>query len=407
MGIKKNDRNSRELEFQTKNPKKNEEILRVEKEKSSEKVQLMMDELIENKMWEYICNEKTFGKVLKLRIEIEKTKQEKYRLESINKKIKVIDKIMNGKYSMNVVGSLFGNEKKEYESKINHLKMDSPIELNQFPAKQSPVFDAMGKLKTKIVLPDPCVSGIKQSHSLPLYLGRLELNSKMDKEQEILNHEDNLLYKDNNNKSNVPPINYKFGGECSTPYKHDEMSGSLNSFFENKETKEPEKNVAPNCSNKDLMNLSFMKKRSRVMIMHDRRYSMPIEYSLANHQRMKNSKSECMNQDPLFLLLPNMNNVRLKNIVLNGNLDAFKNSSKLMSSIVPTIQKIPDFEPSIKKTKQIKSISQDTIKSFQNMIQFCHWKPENQTTNTDIRLNKLNSNQVETKKYLLFENNCN
>lgn len=300
--------------------------------------------------------EQAYIESIKLRSQQEITKQQYYKIELASKNLAIIQFALKSNVPPNQIAQMcvsHNEDLKEIESQINAvMSKPSPTETapssNSLPTKpaHSPTFSkAMLTLtpRPSISITDPQMRSFHgHSQSIP------SSSTPFHQENYRMKTNPNLLYPDSLNTSLVPPMNYRFGSGSSAvkrPLSPAKIGARAVANLASPTT--PYRNPPPNL------------RKTRLTTNHQRHYSMPAENELSNPE-------------------------------LHGPMGA---TSSIQVKPTPA-------QPLTTTNKQ--PPSQQSMTSFQHIIQFHHWKPEmgptiGSTGNTIFKSHKRHKSSSEAQ----------
>jgi len=174
---------------------------------------------------------------------------------------------------------------------------------------------------------------------------------------------------DASNSSLVPPINYKFGGSNTPNTTRRPLS--------------PAKIGAAAVANLTTPTNPYKTNRRNILPQHQRHFSMPASTSTVTPNRGRATPSDL---NAIDTSLQNSNKLKPPSTNLNLNAPVSTSDSGTLQSplgATSSIQVKPSpAQPLHKLTKLANPPSQESMTSFQHIIQFHHWKPDGPNVGT-------------------------
>ena len=299
-------------------------------------------------------SEEAYIESIKLRTEQEKTKQRYYKLETANKNLLMLNTALKANIPPNLIPLMY---------------------VSNEDANENPNIDPGFKSGVKLEFPSGVASPFQQGNNMG---GR------------------NLYQKDTSSSSLVPPINYKFGGSTTPKATRRPLS--------------PAKIGAAAVANLATPTNPYKNTRRNILPLHQRHFSMPASTSSVTPNRNRATPGDLNAIDTDF-----QTQNKLKPPLNNSNLNAPDNTSDsgaLHSPLGATssIQVKPTpAQPLHKLTRLANPPSQESMTSFQHIIQFHHWKPDgpsvgSSTGGSPIRMHKRHKSSSENMSIDLTPN---
>ncbi|CUM46372.1 uncharacterized protein AC631_03083 [Debaryomyces fabryi] len=265
-------------------------------------------------------SEEAYIESVKLRAEQEKTKQSYYKLETANKNLLMLNTALKANIPAHLIPLMYvPNEDAGAKSNI-----DSGLTPGS-------------KLESSSIIASPFQQGNRTGMK-------------------------NIYKPDASNSSLVPPINYKFGGSNTPNTTRRPLS--------------PAKIGAAAVANLATPTNPYRNTRRNILPQHQRHFSMPASTSLVTPNRHRATPSDL---NAIDTTIQNPNKLKApSNATLNAP-GSTSDSSILRSPLGATssIQVKPSpAQPLHKLTKLANQPSQESMTSFQHIIQFHHWKPD-------------------------------
>ena len=303
--------------------------------------------------------EEAYIESIKLRSQQEITKQQYYKIELASKNLAIIQLALKSNVPPSQISQMcvsHNGDLKEIESQLNAvMSKPSPTETapssNSLPTKPTHSPNSSTSMLTltprpSISITDPQMRSFHaHSQSIPSASGPLQQDYRMRTNS-------NLLYPDSLNTSPVPPMNYRFGSGSSSlkrPLSPAKIGARAVANLASPTT--PYRQPPPNT------------RKSRLPTSHQRHYSMPAENELSNPE-------------------------------LRGPMGG---TSSIQVKPTPA-------QPLTNTNKE--PPSQQSMTSFQHIIQFHHWKPEmgptiGSTGNTIFKSHKRHKSSSEAPNAVL------
>lgn len=299
-------------------------------------------------------SEEAYIESIKLRTEQEKTKQSYYKLETANKNLLMLNTALKANIPPNLIPLMYvPNEDVNAKPNID------------------PGFKSGVKLESSSAVFSPFQQGNRAGVR-------------------------NLYQQDTSSSSLVPPINYKFGGSNTPNATRRPLS--------------PAKIGAAAVANLATPTNPYKNNRRNILPLHQRHFSMPAPTSSVTPNRNRATPGDLNAIDttlqPQNKLKPPSN---ISTLNASGNTS---DSGTLQSPLGATssIQVKPSpAQPLHKLTRLANPPSQESMTSFQHIIQFHHWKPDgpsvgSSTGGSPMRMHKRHKSSSENMSIDLTPN---
>ncbi|ABN66344.2 predicted protein [Scheffersomyces stipitis CBS 6054] len=296
-------------------------------------------------------SENAFIETVKLRAEQEKTKQDFYRVEIANKNLSIIQTALRAQIPVNLIPLMcVGNTTEGPENA--QLQ-----QLQQYQQQQSqPQSQPHSQVQPQSQSHKPSESThYQKSHSRSSSGGLIR----------------STMLSDTLNASPVPPINYRFGTGSSSntsavrrPLSPAKIGAAAVANLASPTT--PYRGVPTTGSSSS--------RRGRSIQSHQRHFSMPVE-----SPSLRQSRTNTIDLAPAEYPSQQQLSARSKGANLQPLPPPGNPSLQLQSPLgaTSTIQVKPSpAQPLHKQSKSTEPPSQESMTSFQHIIQFHHWKPE-------------------------------
>ncbi|KAK6465319.1 hypothetical protein DFJ63DRAFT_332748 [Scheffersomyces coipomensis] len=319
-------------------------------------------------------SEQSYIELVKFKTEQEKTKQDYYKLEIANKNLSIIQTSLKAQIPLNLIPLMcVGNQT---ATEVQQQQQQQQQQLQQQQQQQQASQQQQQQAQQQQVQQQQAQQA-QQQQQQQQQLQQQQIQQQLQMQQQIQHqqqlqqmqlqppppqfqraHSRSGSYSDTLNANPIPPMNYRFGGGSTLPPAPGPPQGSL------KRPLSPARigaqavaNLAQPTSSSSAFRNSPAGRKTRSSTMHQRHYSMPVESPSLSSRKIEPIDTQNLQPsreqsgDPTLLHSP--------------------------SGATSNIQVKPSpAQPLHKQSKLNQPPSQESMTSFQHIIQFHHWKPE-------------------------------